>query len=250
MKLKSNKYQIRHCAVLRSNLILLAFILFSSFNVSSYYDQSADEFFASGVADKILTVADTDPELLNATVFHAINKMRQQKGKEALLHSPEMQKLAASYMGKVENRNFASADVIRKKFLKNILKDAKENGFKGTLLDLNVLQSQAVDYNGKTFFYNKKDQSTELHLFYGERPTKQDKKQDREAIPNYTYKSFAENLVTALLKLDKENKTTSKAYKYSACVLQWDYSSLYKKKIPQIKLIQVVGGFQTDLIQE
>lgn len=230
---------------------MLFVILFSSFNTSNnYYNQSADEFFDSGLADKTLTIADTDPELLNASVFHAINKMREQKERDAFQYSPELQKLVLSYMGKVESKNFATAENIKKKFLKTILKDAKEKGFKGTLVDLNVLQAQAIDYNDKIFFYNKKDESTELHLFYGERPSKKDKKQDREAIPNYTYKSFSENLISVLLKLDKENKTTSKAYKYSACVLQWDYSSLYKNKIPQIKLIQIVGGFQTDLIKD
>ena len=41
-----------------------------------------------------------------------------------------------------------------------------------------------------------------------------------------------------------------KAYRFSACVLQWDYSTLYKKRIPKIKLMQVAGGFQTDLMEE
>ncbi len=246
VKVRSKKY-----ILFGSNFFILLFLLFSSFNISTdYYNQSSEEFFASGVADKDLTLADTDPELLNATVFHAINKMREQKGKEAFIYSPELQKLVTSYMSKVENKNFANGEIIRKKFLKTILKEAKEKGFKGTLVDLNVLQAQAIHYNNKIFFYNKKDASTELHLFYGERPAKQDKKQDREAIPHYTYKGFAENLVSTLLKLDAENKTTSKAYKFSACVLQWDYSSLYKNKIPQIKLIQIVGGFQTDLIKD
>ncbi|MCX6182832.1 MAG: hypothetical protein NT150_12990 [Bacteroidetes bacterium] len=231
--------------------MMVFFILFSSFNISNnYYDQTSEEFFSSGVADKILTLADTDPELLNATVFHAINKMREQKGKEPFLYSPELQKLVLSCMTKVENKNFSNGEIIRKKFAKNILKEAKQNGFKGTLVELNALQSNAIDYNNKIFFYNKKDVDTELHLFYGERPTKQDKKQERVAIPNYTYKTFAEDLLAVLLKLDKENKSTSKAYKYSACVLQWDYASLYKNRIPQIKFLQIVGGFQTDLIKE
>ncbi len=233
------------------SLLILFFILFSSFNfTNNYYDQSAEEFFASGVADADLTIAATDPELLNATVFHAINKMRLQKGKEAFIYSPELQKLVIAYMSKVENKNFANGEIIRKKILKSILKEAKEKGFKGTLVDVNILQAQAIHYNGKMFIYNKKEVSTELHLFYGERPAKQDKNQEREAIPNYTYKSFAENLVADLLKLDKENKCTSKAYKFSACALQWDYNSLYKNKIPQIKLIEIVGGYQTDLIKE
>ena len=231
--------------------LALALLLCVSFTTEhNYYDQSFEEFFASGVADKEFTLADTDAELLNAAVFHAVNEMRSQKGKLPFQYSPELQKLVNVYLSKVENKSFISGEAIGKKFAKSILKDAKEKGFKGTLVDLNAVQTQAIAYNNKTFFYNKKDVSTDLHLFYGERPAKTDKNQEREAIPFYTYKTFAENAVAQLLKLDEENKVTSKAYKFSACVLQWDYNSLYKSRIPQIKMLQIVGGFQTDLIKE
>jgi hypothetical protein len=244
----------RHCSYMRTwtkLCLTLTVLLCLSFSAEhNYYDQSFEEFFASGVADREFTLADTDAELLNAAVFHAVNKMRSQKGKLPFQHSPELQKLVNVYLSKVENKSFVSGEAIRKKFLKSILKDAKERGFKGTLVDLNALQTQGIAYNNKTFFYNKKDVSTDLHLFYGERPAKTDKNQEREAIPFYTYKTFAESAVAQLLKLDEENKVTSKAYKFSVCVLQWDYNSLYKSRIPQIKMLQIVGGFQTDLIEE
>jgi len=247
---RRNKFCSTACAMGTFCFVLTIALCLSFTTEHNYYEQSFEEFFASGVADKEFTLADTDPELLNAAVFHAVNEMRSQKGKLPFQYSPELQKLVNVYLSKVENKSFISGEAIRKKFAKSILKDAKERGFKGTLVDLNALQSQAISYNNKIFFYNKKDISTDLHLFYGERPAKTDKNQEREAIPFYTYKTFAENAVAQLLKLDEENKVTSKAYKFSACVLQWDYNSLYKSRIPQIKMLQIVGGFQTDLIKE
>jgi hypothetical protein len=231
--------------------IALNFLLLSSFNISStYYNQTASAFFASGLADKTLNVNSADPELLNATVFHAINLLREKKGRTAFEYSEELYKMSKEYMDKMEKKKFTDPEAIQKRYTKVMLNDAKNKGFKGTLVNMNAIEYQAVNYNGKEFFYNKKDTTTALHLFYGKPPLKNEKKPERDSIDCYTYKTFADALVDELLKADKQKITTSKAYRFSACVLQWDYSTLYKKRIPQIKLIQVAGGFQTDLIND
>lgn len=232
-------------------LLSLAIVLFSAFeSPNQYYAQSASSFFAAGVADKTFNVNTVDPELLNATVFHAINIMREKKGRTAFEYSPELYKMTKEYMDKMEKKKFTDPEAIQKRYAKLLLNDAKSKGFKGTLVNMNVLEHQAVNYNGKEFFYNKKDTITALHLFYGKPPVKNEKKPERDSLECYTYITFANALVDELLKSDKQKITTSKAYRYSACVLQYDYSTLYKKRIPQIKLIQVAGGFQTDLMEE
>ncbi len=231
--------------------LIFSFLFFSSFNTpDSYYTQSASSFFSSGIADKTLTLSSADPELLNATVFHTINQLREKKGKLPFEYSPELNKVAQSYLEKMEKRKFTNPEAIQSKYVKIILNDAKAQGFKGTLVNMNAQQYQAIDYNGKEFFYNRKDSTTQLKLFYGKMPVKNEKHPERDSISCYTYKAFAEQIVDEMLKNDKQKVTLSKAYKFSSCVLQWDYSTLYKRKIPQIKLIQVAGGFQTDLMQE
>lgn len=231
--------------------VFLAFLLFSSFNISSsYYNKTASAFFGSGVADRTLNVNTADPELLNATLFHAINLLREKKGKTAFEYSEELYKMSKEYMDKMEKKKFTDPEAIQKRYAKVMLNNAQAKGFKGTLVNMNAIEYQAVNYNGKEFFYNKKDTNTALHLFYGKPPVKNEKKPERDSIDCYTYKSFAEAVLGELLKEDKQKITTSKAYRFSACVLQWDYSTLYKKRIPQIKLIQMAGGFQTDLMND
>jgi len=232
-------------------LLSATFLFCSSFNISAdYYVQSASSFFATGLADKTLNVSTADPELLNATVFHTINLLREKKGRAPFEYSPELFKLTKEYMDKNEKKKFTDAEAFQKRYAKVLLKDAKSKNFKGTLVNLNVLDFQAIDYNGKEFFYNKKDSTTALHLFYGKMPVKNEKNPERDSIPCYTYKTFAEAMVDALLKSDKQKITISKAYRFSACVLQWDYNTLYKKKIPQIKFLQIAGGYQTDLMKD
>jgi hypothetical protein len=232
-------------------LIAFTFLILSSFNISSrYYNQTASDFFASGLADKTLNVNSADPELLNATVFHAINLLREKKGRTAFEYSDELYKMSKEYMDKMEKKKFTDPEAIQKRYAKVMLNDAKTKGFKGTLVNMNAIEYEAIDYNGKEFFYNRKDSTTALHLFYGKPPVKNEKKPERDSIACYTYKTFAGALIEELVKSDKQKITTSKAYRFSACVLQWDYSTLYKKRIPKIKLIQVAGGFQTDLMEE
>ncbi len=232
-------------------LIAFNFLLLSSFYMSStYYNQTASAFFGSGLADRKLNVNTADPELLNATLFHAINLLREKKGKTAFEYSEELYKMSKEYMDKMEKKKFTDPEAIQKRYAKVMLNDAQAKGFKGTLVNMNAIEYQAVNYNSKEFFYNKKDTTTALHLFYGKPPVKNEKKPERDSIACYTYKTFADAVVDELLKTDKQKISTSKAYRFSACVLQWDYSTLYKKRIPQIKLIQLAGGFQTDLIND
>ena len=246
MNMKSKIYLV----ALTIGYSLLA-IPFLGFNISStYYSQSAQSFFALGIADKKLNVNTADPELLNATVFHAINQLREKKGRAPFEYSEELYKLTKEYMDKMEKKKFTDGEAIQKRYSKIILNDAKNKNFKGTLVNLNALEFQAVEYNDKEFFYNRKDTTTSMHLFYGKMPVKGEKKSERDSIACHTYKSFADALVNELLKNDKQKITTSKAYRFSACVLQWDYSTLYKKKIPMIKFLQVAGGYQTDLIKD
>lgn len=229
----------------------LSLIILSSFNANNgYYTQNASSFFASGLADRVLNVNTADPELLNATVFHTINQYREKKGRDPFEYSQELYNLTKEYMDKNEKKKFTNGEAIQKRYSKVILNDAKNKNFKGTLVNLNALEFQAVDYNGKEFFYNKKDSTTAMHLFYGKMPVKNEKKPERDSIVCYTYRSFAEAMVNELIKNDKQKITSSKAYRFSACVLQYDYSTLYKKKIPQIKFLQIAGGYQTDLIKD
>ena len=92
--------------------------------------------------------------------------------------------------------------------------------------------------------YNKSDTDTEFHLFYGEKPKKRDKDKSRLEIPHHSYLSFAKQLLSNLESDNKKN-LYSKSYKWGGLHLQWYYKSINKNKIPQIKMIFILGGYQT-----
>jgi len=56
--------------------------------------------------------------------------------------------------------------------------------------------------------------------------------------------SFAKQLLSNLESDNKKN-LYSKSYKWGGLHLQWYYKSINKNKIPQIKMIFILGGYQT-----
>ena len=90
----------------------------------------------------------------------------------------------------------------------------------------------------------KTETKSEFKLFYGKRPNKNTKNQTRKEIQPLSYFHFAKNI---LKKLESENKKQlyAKSYKWGGLHLQWYYKSFNKRKIPEIKMIFLLGGHQT-----
>ena len=183
--------------------------------------------------------------LLNKIVFQLVNKKRQKKGLDSLEYTTALNKVSHAFQDKLELRRFTNTSSIERKINRTLYSQTKNAGFDGGLVVPVVGESEALDYDGKSeFFYNKNNKKSEFKLFYGKKPRKSELNPSRKEIQALDYYSFAK---TILKKLESENKKElySKAYKWGGLHLQWYYKSLNKRKIPQIKMVFILGGYAT-----
>jgi hypothetical protein len=107
-----------------------------------------------------------------------------------------------------------------------------------------------VNYiEGKEFFFDEEDTDTDLHLFYGPRSKSKRRNADTSPIPYHTYEEFAKKFFDNM-ESERKKELFNKAYKWGAVKLQWNYKSLYKNKIPKIKAVFILSGYQTALIRD
>tara|TARA_B110000211_G_C14077221_1_gene552759 strand:+ start:1174 stop:1854 length:681 start_codon:yes stop_codon:yes gene_type:complete len=195
--------------------------------------------------DELLSVRGFDEQVMNDLIFNLVNNKRVAKGLEVLKYETALSTVAKQFQSKFEFRRFKYPEKIERKIERKLALKTRNLGFKGGLVLPIVGQGAGVDYKkGEDFFYDKKETETEFHLFYGNKPKKKDKDKSRVEIPHHTYLSFAKAF---LKKLDSKNKKKlySKSYKWGGLYFQWYYKSINKKKIPQMKMIFILGGYQT-----
>ena len=183
--------------------------------------------------------------LLNKTVFQLVNDKRRKKGLDTLKYTSALNKVSLKFQDKLELRRFTNTSSIERKINRTLYHKTKNYGFDGGLVIPIVGESKALNYDGKSeFFYKKSDKKSEFKLFYGKKPRKSELNPSRTEIEALNYYNFAK---TILKKLESENKKElySKAYKWGGLHLQWYYKSLNKRKIPQIKMIFILGGYAT-----
>lgn len=65
-----------------------------------------------------------------------------------------------------------------------------------------------------------------------------------ESIDLYDYRGFAVDFLENMASPNKK-KLYSKSYKWVGIQTMWYYKSINRKKIPQIKVVFILGGFQT-----
>jgi hypothetical protein len=174
-----------------------------------------------------LSILSLDSEFLNQTVFRLINEKRRKKGVDTLEYSAELNNVCRKYQDELEFRRFKNTPSIERKINKQLSSRTKKSGFKE-----------------QDFFIMKTETKSEFKLFYGKRPSKNAKNKTRKEVQPLNYFHFAKNI---LRKLESENKKQlyAKSYNWGGLHLQWYYKSLNKRKIPEIKMIFLLGGHQT-----
>lgn len=199
----------------------------------------------------LLTLKNMNHGLLNQLVMQEVNAIRQAKGVDALDSNKVLHDLSVQYHSTFEFRRFNKPTSIERRIKRAVHDDARKKGFTGGIVVPVCGQYYALDYDGKSdFFYNKADEKTELKMYYG--PKSKSKRKDVEVkpIPHHTYQSFAKAIVK---NLNSENKKQlfKEAYKWGEVHLQWHYKSLYRNhKIPKIKAIFILSGYETALIRD
>lgn len=192
-----------------------------------------------------LSVNNLNNELLNITFFRLINDKRRKKGLDTLIYTIALNKVSFKFQDKLELRRFSNSSSVERKINRTLHYRTKNEGFDGGLVIPVVGEFEALDYDGKSeFYFNREDKKSEFKLFYGKKPKRSELNPTRKEIEALDYYSFAR---TILKQLESENKKNiySKAFKWGGLHLQWYYKSLNKRKIPQIKMIFILGGYAT-----
>tara|TARA_Y100000766_G_C18911154_1_gene608435 strand:- start:975 stop:1733 length:759 start_codon:yes stop_codon:yes gene_type:complete len=192
-----------------------------------------------------LSINNLNNNLLNSIVLQLVNVKRRKKGLDTLTQTSALNKVSLKFQDKLELRRFSNSSSIERKINRTLYYKTKSAGFDGGLVIPVVGEFEALDYDGKSeFFYDKEDKETEFKLFYGKKPRKSELNPFRKEIKALDYYSFAKKI---LKKLESENKKQlySKSFKWGGLHLQWYYKTLNKRKIPQIKMIFILGGYAT-----
>jgi hypothetical protein len=218
---------------------------------NAYIEGNKDwrEFFQNGVAGEEMDLLELDQELLNAAVFFTINKYRKKIGRAPLRYSKELDVMAHNYINSYSRNSFKPTKKNRDRIIKTIRFSAKKAQFRGGLLQTNVAVPYMIDYRkNRTYHYDKKNEETDLKLFYGSRPTGEDTTAHIVPIPLHSYASFADGLVKSWFSKWGRRNSRSKAFSYGAVHIELDKNSLFKNRIPNAKAIQMMGGKRTGLL--
>lgn len=232
-------------------LIVGVLIIFSSFQWSKQVNHESSSLrmekrnvFSSNSEEK-LTLRTLNHYKLNHVLFGLINEKRTKKGLDTLEYKSSLCEVAIKYQDEFEFRRFKNTPSIERKINKSLYEKTKKAGFDGGLVLPVVGEFNALAYDGKQeFFLDKNNKSSEFKLFYGKKPRKSEVNPVREEIEALDYFTFAKQV---LKNLNSENKKQlySKVYKWGGLHLQWHYKSLNKRKIPQIKMVFLLGGYAT-----
>lgn len=196
-------------------------------------------------ADNHIGVKTFDTALLNDLVMQKINKKRVKKGLSAFVLDEHLSDLCLQYNSEFEGRNYKNTSSIERKIEKTLYTKAKKKGFKGGLILPIVADAHAMDFNDQNDFFSDKLQTTsEFKLFEGKKPAKSNKNYDYIEIKSLSYSVFADKILNELTSENKK-QLYSKAFKWAGLHLQWHYKSLFKRKLPRVKMICIVGGYQT-----
>ncbi|MBO72321.1 MAG: hypothetical protein CMD35_01770 [Flavobacteriales bacterium] len=227
-----------------SILILFSLATFDNDEINKRIKSQTKTNYSNAKSQKI-SVRSFDNILLNKTVFQLVNDKRRKKGLDSLRFNSALNKVSLEFQDKLELKRFSNPSSIERKINRSLYIKTKNEGFDGGLVVPIVGEYEALDYDGKSeYFYSKNNKKSEFKLFYGKKPRKSEVNPVRKEIEPLDYHSFAKKI---LKKLESENKKQlySKAYKWGGLHLQWYYKSLNKRKIPQIKMIFVLGGYAT-----
>ena len=197
------------------------------------------------LATDIFDPTEMNKGFLEKCIVQELNKRK----KIELNDNTTLKKVASDFQESFQSRHFYSPKRYQARIDKEIrMKGNDKLNYKGTLIVSAISSVDAVNYNEKKFHYHRGDTYSKLHLFYGER-TKLNQVEEN-VIPLHTYASMAQSIVDNNLSGFNKKMMKSSAYKDIGLSVSLDYKTLYRSKIPQIKVVVILGGSQIALLQD
>lgn len=221
--------------------------LFLFFGLVSYsFLEQTENPLDDPKAKKIVDPLNMDVAFLDNCILESINQKRVEYNRPEYKKSDALKRVCKAYQEEYKSRRFTNADRYERRINRGVLEKAEHIGYEGSLVESKVASLNALNYNGKEYFHDARDTTTELQLFYGERGDGYD-----QPIEKYTYRGLSQAVAKHFFQARGYKKTMkSRAFKDIGIACRLDYRSLHRKTIPQLKVLVILGGNQTDLLKE
>ena len=198
----------------------------------------------------LISAQDFDPtnpdyELLKKTVIEKINIKRHQKSKVELINNTSLQLTSDYYIQMLRANKFENSSANKLRLNRKIKKFCKMNGYKNAFLDFHITNISCVNFKGREFYFDKDDTETSTHLFIGKKPTKKEKSDEKfkeMPIKPYSYDELADIISRIFISDEGYFKLLNNGFDKFGFSLFVEKGSLYRHKIPNIKIILILGG--------
>ncbi len=186
-----------------------------------------------------------DYDGLNKAILEKINAKRTQKNLDPLEELSSLQKTAIFLTRDLKLGRFQQLRNDRKVLQRQVELKSWKYGNTYTLLTVIIATSNAVNYRGGKFYFDKKDADTRNHLFYGKRPTKKEMEaEDYKTYPmdDFSQDEIAENIAHKFLSDKRTVKCLNTGYRMVGCSCYLEKKTLNRSKIPLIKAVFILAG--------
>lgn len=190
--------------------------------------------------------ADYDQDFLNAAVCGYINQLRKKCSVKPLSFSKELYTVCYNFLDYFSLQAFQFNPEKNEKYNKLAKKSAKKIHYPKGIIKTVIFRVPAVHYKGGVFYFEENDETTDLKLFYGTKPTKKESesenKPELKPVLTYTYQAFIQNFFKNNLKAKYNSLIYSKQFSSLACYLIVDKNTINKNKIPQVSCMCIFGA--------
>lgn len=194
---------------------------------------------------KQVDLANFDAEVLNQELYKSVQSFRSKKKTKDLKQSSALAYISKKWQSILEFRSFSNGEKIQSKINKKLPEDGKKSAYQGSILESIALQVNGIKFQSdEAYVYDKKSSDKEFGLYYGTRKELKKDKSKRRKIELYTYEELANEIINQLSSKQKK-LLKSPSYQDIGLHVQWNYKTLHRRKIPQMKAIFILGGMQT-----
>ena len=197
-----------------------------------------------------LSAQDFDPtnpnyDLLKNLVIEKLNHKRIKKNKTTLEFNEALQKTADAYVAIFSASKLEKTSNNKLYIGKKIKRNCKSNGYSNAFIDYDITSIVCMSSSNLIFYYDKEDNETSTHLFIGKKPSKKEKldpKYKKKPLKLHSYSHLADLLVKQFITDEGNFKILNNGYDKYGFALAVEQRTLFKNKIPKLKLILIMGG--------
>ncbi|MCB9189987.1 MAG: hypothetical protein H6599_11990 [Flavobacteriales bacterium] len=208
-------------------------------------------FFGIGELQDEIDFLNVNQELMDACLFFCINKLRKKYHRQQLVFDQQLYKLGLTYTKTNSSSNFDNDGKDQIKVEKSVKYFTKQESFHAKQIHPTVHNIKLMNMKGvRGYYYNKgavTSDESEWGLYKGNSKYKNDTTKVHEEIEPMTYLEFCDQVSKQFMQQSKQI-IKNKAFSLGACSVMFDPKTLFKNKIPSVKVIFIYAGKRTALI--